>query len=124
MKWNILNVYDSFPQYESCEWCGKEKIRWVHVMQNEKTLEIKNFGCVCADKVNETKFNSLLERFMKLKWKKNKRGISKEYQENSLFIFYKDGYYVNKINGLWGTIRYKTQDDAKLGIFKKLNNIR
>ena len=125
-KWTLINVYDSTVgggDYSQCEYCGHEKIRWVHVMRNNENNELINFGCVCADKVTGTQFNSSIEKFMKLKWIETKKGIRKTYKCFDLLIYFKDGVYKCKIDNEWGKLKYKNIQSAKIGMFRRLRQL-
>lgn len=38
-------------QYEQCQMCGHEKIRYVHILEHKDFPEELRVGCVCASKL-------------------------------------------------------------------------
>lgn len=86
--------YDEDIEYEQCEMCGNEKIRYVHIMQHPDFPEELHVGCVCAEKmsgdyVNPRRDEKRLRKraarrtnFNKREWNCNpaKRTYSKKYK--------------------------------------------
>ena len=58
--WQCVDVFDLREdaksiddiEYEQCEMCGNEKLRFVHVMKHPEYHEILHVGCVCAEKMS------------------------------------------------------------------------
>jgi len=81
-------------EYEQCEMCGNEKIRYVHIMKHPEYPDELHVGCVCAEKmsgdyVNPRKVEVTLrnratrrKNFNKKEWRFNptKRTYSKKYK--------------------------------------------
>lgn len=81
-------------EYEQCEMCGNEKIRYVHVMKHPEYQEILHVGCVCAEKMsgdyeNPRKCEISLKNkatrrrnFNRIEWRFNpiKKTYSKKYK--------------------------------------------
>lgn len=44
-------------EYEQCEMCGNEKIRFVHIMRHPEWLDELHVGCVCAEKMTDDYVN-------------------------------------------------------------------
>lgn len=67
-------------EYEQCEMCGNEKIRYVHIMKHPEVHGELHVGCICASKMTddyvnpEARENNLRNRsnrrknFMKQRW--------------------------------------------------------
>ena len=63
--WTCVNVVDLGEdvweddeiKYEQCEWCGNEKIRYIHVMKHPDFRGELNVGCVCAEKMTDDYVN-------------------------------------------------------------------
>ena len=81
-------------EYEQCEMCGNEKIRYVHIMKHANYFRELRVGCVCAErmsgdyenprKAENALKNKLLRKknFLKKPWKYNplKGSYSKKYK--------------------------------------------
>lgn len=44
-------------EYEQCEMCGNEKIRFVHIMRHPEWSDELHVGCVCAEKMTDDYVN-------------------------------------------------------------------
>lgn len=87
-------------EYEQCEMCGNEKIRYVHVMEHPEYPETLHVGCVCAEKMsgdydNPRKLENLLKNkanrrrnFNRIEWKFNpsRKSYSKKYKGEYITI--------------------------------------
>lgn len=57
--WQYLGVEDLAEDvigeeeipYETCEMCGQEKIRYVHILRHPSYPNVMRVGCVCAEKM-------------------------------------------------------------------------
>lgn len=123
--------------YATCQMCGNEKIRYVHIMEHAEFGEQLEVGCICAVKMSGD-YNTPKQREKLLKsrtarrdhWLKRKWRISrskgnsylniKEHNKkyNLVVFYYKSkkrwGYEINKV---YGQDTYATIDDAKLALF-------
>lgn len=93
-------------EYEKCEMCGNEKIRYVHIMRHPEYDRELRVGCVCAEKMSgdyETprEMERLLKRkasrrrnFNRVEWVFNpsKKTYSKKYK----------GQYITLIESKYG----------------------
>jgi len=105
--WVCIDVYDLGDgfgseeiDYEQCEMCGNEKIRYIHVMKHNDFDGELHVGCICAEKmsndyVNPRKIETSLRNraarktnFNKIPWKHNreKNTFSKKYKGEYLTI--------------------------------------
>lgn len=106
--WECVEVFDLADesdsdeeiQYEQCEMCGNEKIRYVHVMKHREYQDELHVGCVCAEKMTgdyvtprkiETSLRNRAARktnFHKVPWKYNdvKHTYSKKYKGEYITI--------------------------------------
>lgn len=76
----------SFDAYESCEACGREHIRFVHVLAHDNYPELIRVGCICAEKLTDDYVGprkrerelrnhaARRERFLSRKWKTSRKG--------------------------------------------------
>ena len=100
--WRCINVLDLGEdaesiediEYEQCEMCGNEKIRYVHVMKHPEYPETLHVGCICSEKMSEdyenprkceiALRNKAIRRrnFNRTKWRFNpsKKTYSKKYK--------------------------------------------
>lgn len=105
--WECIGMYDLADdssggeiEYEQCEMCGNEKIRYVHIMKHGNYPEELHVGCVCAEKMsddyvnprqNEGKLRRRASRkanFDRVEWKYNsqKQTYSKKYKGEYITI--------------------------------------
>lgn len=106
--WKCIDVIDlaeySEPggeiQYEQCEMCGNERIRFAHIMKHPKLHDELHVGCVCAEKMTEDYVNprrcenelrnraSRRRNFNKVQWRYNpeKETYSKKYKGEYITI--------------------------------------
>lgn len=78
-------VEDGDIEYESCEMCGKERIRYVHIMKHDE-YGVLRVGCSCASKMEEDYSNpkkrdddfrkraTRRTNFMKQDWRQRENG--------------------------------------------------
>jgi hypothetical protein len=55
--WTCIDVEDLEEPTATCEMCGKEEIRFVHVMEHRERTEPLRVGCICAEKMSEDYVN-------------------------------------------------------------------
>lgn len=94
-------------EYEKCEMCGNERIRFVHIMKHEDYPKMLRVGCICAEKMsgdyenprkaeNALKNKALRKKsFLKKPWRYNSRKgtLSKKYK----------GMYITLVKGKYGS---------------------
>lgn len=80
--WIFEYIEDNEGNYEQCEMCGKEGIRFVHVLSHPEYGEIR-VGCECASKMLDDYVNpqqrertlknkiNRLKNFLKIEWNYN-----------------------------------------------------
>lgn len=120
--------------YESCEMCGNEKIRYVHLMEHADHPVVLRVGCICAGKMTgdyagarerEKKLINRAKRranWLKRKWRASSR------RGNPFLNVDGKNVGVHKVGIRWGfwidgqfSIKtYPTADDAKLALFDAL----
>lgn len=106
--WHCMDVIDLAEgiepgekvEYEQCEMCGNEKVRFVHIMKHPEYPKELKVGCVCAEKMSDDYINprkrenelknkcSRRNSFNKVKWKKNfdKNTYSKKHKGEYITI--------------------------------------
>lgn len=55
--WLFVDVIDTETAESTCEMCGKEHIRYVHVMSHPDYAAHLNVGCICAEKMSNDYVN-------------------------------------------------------------------
>lgn len=101
--WKYQDVIDlgEGSYYEKCQMCGKEELRYVHILYHDEYPDYLRVGCVCAQKLTddyslpETKERELKNRlkrkqnFLKREWKlKPAKGTySLKYKGEFITIF-------------------------------------
>lgn len=141
--WLCVDVYDVLANgasaeeadYPTCEMCGKEKIRYVHVVEHNNFPRRLSVGCVCAEKlsgdcVNPRRQEAKLKRkasrkgkWLTRKWSSSKAG--NEYIKTDghyLVVFpdnYRSGMWKYRIDNQLGSKSYQTSEQAKLALFEE-----
>lgn len=69
-------------EYEQCEMCGQEKIRYVHILQHSDFNGELRVGCVCAEHMTDDYINpQKSERELKNRLNRKKNFMRREWQE-------------------------------------------
>jgi DNA helicase-2/ATP-dependent DNA helicase PcrA len=138
--WICVDVIDLGQPYGECGMCGKEDIRYVHIMRHEKHQSI-GAGCVCGGKM-EGDINTAKERENALKnkisrfrtfsvteFKTSAKGNLYTKYKNTVITFVQsknknaDGGWTFVENGEFSSY-YKTLDEAKRAAFEKVDGRR
>lgn len=120
-----------YGNYENCEWCGHEQIRYVHILYHTDYKCRIKVGCVCAehlssDYINPKKREKYLRnrairrsRFVENRWLISKKGnFFRSYHGYNVVIFLSsDNEYKIKIDNKYGKLKYRTVLDAKNKVF-------
>jgi hypothetical protein len=135
--WTLVDVIDArddegidFDEYESCEYCDHESIRFVHVLSHPEYAGPMRVGCVCSchltqDYVNpkrrEREVRNLAakrKRFVTKKWDWNRfGGETKELDGYRVTVSRKKEGFRLWINGKEGSRFYSEASDAKAAAF-------
>ena len=137
-SWFCVDVIDLGHPVGKCGMCGKEDIRYVHIMSHENHQSIGS-GCVCAGNM-EGNVEAAKDRENSLKNKINRfKTFSlidfKTSAKGNLYTKYKDTVVTfiknKKDDGGWNFVEggefssyYKTLDDAKRVAFEKIDSRR
>lgn len=140
--WSCAHVYDvrgdgcsqEDATYETCEMCGKEKIRYVHVMEHMDHDDL-SVGCICAQKMSgdyfgplerEAKLRNKASRklnWLKRKWKTSSKGNQYlKLSGHQMTVFqskYCEGRWAYNLDKSFSRKNYATQDAAKLALFEE-----
>jgi len=102
--WSLIDVIDvredgqdeDDTDYETCMMCGKEKIRFVDILDHNEVKEEFRVGCVCAEKMTSDYTNpKRLENDLRNKAARRTNWITKEwkYSKNGNQYLNKDGHH-------------------------------
>ena len=140
--WTCVSVYDvrgdgcpvDETEYETCEMCGKERIRYVHTMEHDEHSSL-NVGCICACKMsNDYVGPKQRERILRNKAARRTAWLTREWKksaEGNLYLNlegYNIGVFENRwnlgrwsyrIGGIFSKDNYATDKDAKLALFEE-----
>ena len=141
--WRCVDVIDLRPNdepvelvnYATCEMCGHEQIRFVHVLEHDNVDGQLSVGCVCAEKMlddfvgprdRESRLKNKATRkrnWLKLKWKTSRKGNPYLKKDGMLL-----SVFPNKLQpGRWSfgidddffNGKCESEDAAKLALFEK-----
>jgi hypothetical protein len=135
--WSCIDVIDlaadgsiDESEYETCEMCGNEKIRYVHVMTHSLVETTVRVGCVCSGnmsgdyvgpKQREKRLRSRATR--KTRWLTRTWRVSTKGNEfinvdgSNLGVHAKGTRWGYRIDSEFSTKTYATSDEAKLALF-------
>ena len=133
--WRCVDVIDlSENAYETCQMCGRENIRYVHIMENADFGGQLRVGCVCAEKMSDD-YVGPRNREKRLKnraarrvtwltryWRESTKGNHfLNIKEHNISVF-PDKYRKDKwgycINNQFSRERYNSRDEAKMALFE------
>ncbi|WP_047835787.1 MULTISPECIES: hypothetical protein [unclassified Cupriavidus] len=137
--WHCVDVVDlradgepaDDTDYATCQMCGNEKIRYVHIMEHPDVEEALDVGCVCAEKMSddydgpkrrEARLRnraSRRTRWLHRKWRVSAKGNSFLNVDGRNLVVYptKTGRWGYKIGDRFGPKTYPTVREAKLALF-------
>ena len=137
--WKCIDVIDvrgggesaDEADYATCEMCGNERIRYVHIMEHADVENRFNVGCVCAEKmaddytgprVRETRLrnrSARRTRWLQRQWRVSAKGNSFLNLEGYNLVVYptKTQRWGYKIGDRFGTRTFATVAEAKLALF-------
>ena len=141
--WECDTVYDirkdgSSPEeadYEVCQMCGNERIRYVHVMSHPEYPKSLNVGCICAEKMSddyvgpkkrEKNLRNIASRrsnWLKRKWRISSKGNDFLNVDGYNIVVYPNKYQKDKwgfsIDGNFSENIFETKDKAKIAAFNR-----
>jgi len=133
--WKNVDIIDLEDDYESCQMCGHEPIRYVHVMKHPEIANPFRVGCDCAAKMCEgynasgresdlKSHASRRKRWLKRRWSWSKKGNLYRKEGDHFLVILPDKYHPGKhfytIDGTYSKERFDTVEATKLAIFDKL----
>jgi hypothetical protein len=145
--WECDTVYDiredgSSPDeadYEVCQMCGNERIRYVHIMSHSDYPEPINVGCVCAEKMSDDYVGpKKKENILRNKASRRSNWLTKIWRVSSKgndflningynIVVYPNKYEPGKwgfgIDGNFSRKIFETKDKAKIAAFNKYSDL-
>jgi len=144
--WILEDVIDlrfdedrAFGDYDNCEFCGQEQIRFVHILSHSGYKDKIRVGCICAEHLTNDYVNPRRrEHALRTKSSRRDRWLTRSWKisaKGNEYLNTRDGHNVGvfEVQGgrfkAWignkrGTIEYTTSDKAKLAIFDALEKMR
>lgn len=146
--WVLFDVEDvrldgqismAYAPYETCDACGREEIRYVHILEHRNYDRQIRVGCNCAEKLTDDYINpSARERELRNRasryanwfnreWKSTLSGNIRLKTEGHELLIYRDkktGKYRVKIDETFGKKHFDTKVDAKEAAFKGIERLR
>ena len=125
--------------YETCMMCGKEEIRFVHILSHPEVKGEFRVGCVCAEKMTEDYVNhkqrekELLNRanrrttWIQRDWKVSKNGNLYVNANGCNVVIYRDkrsNKYRVKIDDIFGKQQFDLLQKAKIAAFNGLEYLK
>lgn len=122
--------------YETCQMCGKERIRFVHIMQHKDYPGPLRVGCVCAEKMSDDPVRPK-EKEIELRNRASQRSrwLIRKWRESASGNFYLkiDGHHIGvarRQSGRWaywldkdsGPRLYNSKEEAQLALFDEFWN--
>jgi hypothetical protein len=128
--WKFVNVIDTETAEETCEMCGNERIRYVHIMSHPNYSGSLNVGCVCAEKMADDYVNPRKrERALRNAAAKRLRDKKRELEENAehrqeiLAARWKDSINGNPYLQVYLTCKLGTRKVFAVVFKSKFNNV-
>lgn len=129
----VIDVLDGTREhYENCNMCGKEEIRYVHIVNHSLIDHELRVGCVCAEKMTNDNQNprqkeniiknksKRRKNWSKKNWKSSKNGNLYLQINNHWIVIFPDkfeGKYKVRIDQTIGRMLFNNIEDAKIAAF-------
>lgn len=143
--WRCVGLEDLNPnndpadevEYAQCQMCGREQIRYVHIMKHNETGQELSVGTICAEKMSEDyvgpkkREREIINRmrrqktFMNRTWRISKAGypyIINKGRRLGVCLDKKTGKFIGYCGGGFDAPRFGSKlcqsvDEAKLAVF-------
>lgn len=146
--WACVDVFDvradgapvEETNYETCEMCGNERIRFVHLMRHQEHDGELRVGCVCAEKMSgdyqtpkrrEKVLRSRADRrakWLARKWRRSAKGNlwikAGDYHVVVAAELGQLGKVRGFINNKRGRFLYESEDAARLALFDAIEKMK
>ena len=137
--WHCSDCHDTGGEegdgYETCQMCGNERIRYVHIMEHQEYPNELRVGCICAGKMSDDYVGpkkreqvlrnkaSKRSNLFKRKWKISFMGNEYLKISNRRIVIMKNLYspgWEYAIGVQWSKGNFSTSDEAKRAAFDQL----
>jgi hypothetical protein len=136
--WQCLDVVDvrdgemiaiDDAPYESCEMCGKEQVRFVHVMTHPHYVGPLRVGGVCAGKMEDAYAASRREKAARSRSARRSRWLSRRWRTSTkgnpflnvdgrnLVVFRRGRGWSFGVDGKFHRSTFPSEEQAKLALF-------
>jgi hypothetical protein len=135
----IIDLCEDEEEYETCMMCGKEQIRFVHILSHNEVVEPFRVGCVCAEKmtgdyVNPKQRQRQLENRAKRKdnwkfkdWPQSQKGNDYYKFEGHHLVIFRDkntNRFKYIMDEAFDLKSYQYLSEAKEAIFNKIEEMK
>lgn len=128
---SMIDAIEEFGDFQQCEMCNNERIRFIHVMEHPDFEGTINVGCICAGKMSDDYAGANLRRsesesrakrrgkWLSRKWNTSMKGNPYLRIKGHIITIYrnKTGAYGFSIDRKFSDRTYGTLDSAKLAAF-------
>lgn len=143
--WRCTAVEDLGTGEHTCEMCGREEIRYVHVVRHAEVANEISVGCVCAEKLEEDYSGAVARREAPLRsraarrekwcllknWTPTPKGGWRLRKEGAVFSVSASGsrwyasvlppaQFQTTLGKWWSVGTFSTVVEAKLALFDKI----
>ena len=145
--WTLLSVIDLAEdgasywngEYETCMMCGKEDIRYVHIVDHPNVIDDYRVGCKCAEKMtNDYETPKRLESILRSRasrrdkwtganWKVSQKGNTYLKKNGHILTIFKDkktNKFKCSIDDTFGTVLHQTIEKAQMALFDKIEEMK
>ena len=135
----IIDLREEGEEYETCMMCGKEEIRYIHILAHDEVDDTFRVGCICAEKMMDDYFKPRerqrqLENRAKRKdnwkykeWKQSKKGSDYYKFEGHILVIFRDkktNKFKYTIDGNFGLKSYQYLSEAKEAVFNRIEEMK
>ena len=135
----IIDLKEDREDYETCMMCGREELRYVHILSHDKVSDTYRVGCVCAEKMTDDYVNpkerqrraekraNRKEKWKYKDWKQSHKGNDYyNFEEHLLVIFIdkKTNKFKYTIDSVFSLKSYQYMSEAKGAIFYKMEEMK
>lgn len=137
---DVIDIHDgNQSHYENCKMCGKEKIRYVHIVKHPLIDNELRVGCICAEKMTDDYHNprhrekALIKKsnrrrnWGKKKWKLSSNGNLYLKTNNHWIVIFVDkfkGKYKVRIDKIIGNMFFNDIEEAKIAAFNGIEYLK
>lgn len=125
--------------YDDCQFCGQEQIRFVHLLSHPQYTDVIRVGRVCSERLTDDcvtprqRENQLRtraarrQRWLERNWKISQQGneyLTTRDRHHVVIFSIGGGRFKCRIDGIRGRLVYGSIEEAKLKIFDVLEKKR